>query len=89
MMEDITWLHIEPTTRCNAWCPFCPRNDHGVKLAEGLVLQDLPVECLEERIKQLEKEYPDTAVKFIKDDVELPFSMVSIGFNPTLVKILI
>ena len=52
MMEDITWLHIEPTTRCNAWCPFCPRNEHGFKLAEGLVLEDLPVECLEERIKQ-------------------------------------
>ena len=51
-MDDITWLHIEPTTRCNAWCPFCSRNVDGFKLAPGLNLEDLPVESLEKRIKE-------------------------------------
>tara|TARA_E500000178_G_scaffold343264_1_gene389743 strand:- start:414 stop:1115 length:702 start_codon:yes stop_codon:yes gene_type:complete len=35
----------------------------GVELAEGFS------KPLDNRIKQLEKEYPDTAVKFIKDDI--------------------
>jgi MoaA/NifB/PqqE/SkfB family radical SAM enzyme len=51
-MADIGWLHIEVTTRCNAWCPFCPRNVDGFKLTPGLNLEDLPVESLEKRIKQ-------------------------------------
>ena len=51
-MDDITWLHIEATTRCNAWCPFCPRNVDGFELAPGLDLEDLPVESLEKRIKE-------------------------------------
>ena len=39
--EKVTLLHVEPTTRCNASCPGCPRNNNGFGLAEGHVLQDL------------------------------------------------
>lgn len=34
------WLHIEPTTRCNAWCPSCPRNKNGYGLT-NFTLEDL------------------------------------------------
>ena len=39
--EKTTLLHVEPTTRCNASCPGCPRNNNGFGLADGFVLQDL------------------------------------------------
>ena len=38
---NYTWLHVESTTRCNAWCPSCPRNNRGFGLAEDLKLLDL------------------------------------------------
>jgi len=38
--RTIMWLHVEPTTRCNAWCPSCPRNKNGYGLAT-FVLEDL------------------------------------------------
>ena len=27
--KDITSVHLEPTEKCNAACPMCPRNIHG------------------------------------------------------------
>ena len=51
-MDNIQWLHAEVTTRCNAWCPFCPRNLDGYTILPGLDMEDLPVESLEQRIKQ-------------------------------------
>ena len=35
------WLHVEPTTRCNAHCPGCARNNEGYGVADGLVIEDL------------------------------------------------
>jgi MoaA/NifB/PqqE/SkfB family radical SAM enzyme len=43
-------LHIEPTTRCNAACPMCARNDSG-GLAPGLRMLDLDVELLRQRLR--------------------------------------
>ncbi len=40
MYDTIKWLHVEPTTRCNAWCPSCPRSNNGHGLSE-FVLEDL------------------------------------------------
>jgi hypothetical protein len=40
-LSDINWVHAEASSKCNAWCPACPRNDHGFGLAEGIVEQDL------------------------------------------------
>lgn len=43
----MTWLHIEPTTRCNAWCPSCPRNQNGYGLSD-FILEDLDTQRLAE-----------------------------------------
>ena len=48
MFNNIVWLHVESTTRCNAWCPFCPRNKRGYGLADDLVIQDLNIDRLGE-----------------------------------------
>lgn len=39
--QDIHWLHVEASSKCNAWCPACPRNSQGFGLAPGVVEQDL------------------------------------------------
>lgn len=39
--KDINWLHVESSSRCNAWCPACPRNLNGYGLNPALVEQDL------------------------------------------------
>src|SRR6056300_1257973 len=45
----IMWLHVEPTTRCNAWCPSCTRNKNGFGLT-NFVLEDLDTITLQETI---------------------------------------
>ena len=44
------WLHAEPTTRCNAWCPGCFRNNKGYGLSDFIV-EDLDPEILETTIR--------------------------------------
>jgi MoaA/NifB/PqqE/SkfB family radical SAM enzyme len=39
--QDIKWLHAEISTRCNAWCPGCQRNNNGYGLSDLFVEQDL------------------------------------------------
>ena len=46
--NSIKWVHIEPSTKCNAWCPACPRNKNGFGLADGLIEQDLSSARVEE-----------------------------------------
>jgi MoaA/NifB/PqqE/SkfB family radical SAM enzyme len=46
MIDKIKWLHVEPTTRCNAWCSSCPRNNNGFGLSDRLILADLKIERL-------------------------------------------
>jgi sulfatase maturation enzyme AslB (radical SAM superfamily) len=38
--QDIKWLQVENTTKCNAWCPACARSN-GFELKENLVIEDL------------------------------------------------
>lgn len=45
------WLHVEPTTRCNAWCPSCGRNKNGYGLTD-FVLEDLDPDVLAETIQE-------------------------------------
>lgn len=40
-VTDIKWLHVEVSSKCNAWCPACPRNNGGFGLAQGVIEQDL------------------------------------------------
>ena len=53
LLDKVKWLHVEPSTRCNAWCPGCPRNKQGFGLADGLVVEDLSIERLKSVIESL------------------------------------
>jgi len=46
---------VEPTTRCNAWCPSCVRNQNGFGLNPNLKIEDLEVKRLNSVIQQLPK----------------------------------
>jgi MoaA/NifB/PqqE/SkfB family radical SAM enzyme len=46
-------LHIELTSRCNASCMCCARNNYGFGVKSNLVLQDLQLERLVDVINQL------------------------------------
>lgn len=52
-IEDIKWAHVEASSKCNAWCPACSRNNHGYGLAEGVKEQDLSPDKFEEVISSL------------------------------------
>ena len=52
-LETVKWLHIEASTRCNAWCPSCPRNIDGYKLKDGLIEEDLSLQNLSNLVSQL------------------------------------
>lgn len=51
--SNIKWLHIEASSKCNAWCPACPRNQNGYGIAPGLVEQDLTTARLQQVLDQL------------------------------------
>lgn len=44
--EEVKWLHVEASSRCNAWCPLCPRNINGNTLHPGTTDKDLSIEIL-------------------------------------------
>lgn len=50
--DDITWLHVEPSSKCNAWCPACNRNNQGYGLAPFVIEQDLAPDKFEEIVSQ-------------------------------------
>lgn len=52
-LPTVKWLHIELTTRCNAWCSSCNRNIDGYKLVDGLVEKDLSLIKLKKIISDL------------------------------------
>ena len=39
--QDIKWLQVEATTKCNDWCPGCARNNNGYGIAPGFVLEEI------------------------------------------------
>lgn len=41
---NIRSVHLEISTRCNAACPECPRNFHGVDIIENYPLTDMSLE---------------------------------------------
>jgi hypothetical protein len=49
--NDIKWLQVENTTKCNAWCPACARNNNGFGLSNIFTLQDLDPVIFENTIK--------------------------------------
>ena len=50
--EKVTLLHVEPTTRCNASCPGCPRNNNGFGVREDLIIGDIDPDIVIETAKQ-------------------------------------
>ena len=51
-LQDIKWLHVELSSRCNAWCSGCGRNNEGYGLAD-IKVTDLPVDKLSDTIAKL------------------------------------
>jgi hypothetical protein len=49
--QDIKWIQVENTTRCNAWCPACARNINGFGLKSNLVIEDLDDEIFEKNLQ--------------------------------------
>ena len=54
---DIQWIHVEASSKCNAWCPACSRNQNGFGIIDGLIEEDLSTERFLEVIKQLPNLY--------------------------------
>jgi organic radical activating enzyme len=52
-VEGIKWAHVEASSRCNAWCPACPRNNSGFGLAAGVIEQDLLPARFEEIVSSI------------------------------------
>lgn len=46
-------MHVEASTFCNAWCPACPRNQHGYGISPHVVEQNLSVENFIKILEQL------------------------------------
>ena len=46
-------MHVELSSRCNAWCPACPRSNAGFGLKSHVVEQDLAIERFEEVLRCL------------------------------------
>lgn len=40
-IEDISHIHLEISSRCNASCPLCPRNFYGYPFNDGYIERDL------------------------------------------------
>ncbi len=53
--EQVRWLQVENTTRCNAWCPACARNKNGFGLSDTFELHDLEID----RFKQVLELFPN------------------------------
>ena len=50
LAKDIKWFHVEASSKCNAWCPACSRNNKGFGLVDGFVEQDLTPALFEEAL---------------------------------------
>lgn len=45
-LDNVVSIHVEPTTKCNASCPGCPRNNWGYGLKNDFKLIDINVDFL-------------------------------------------
>mgnify|MGYP003333026069 FL=1 len=43
-LSTVKWLQVEASSKCNAWCPGCSRNNNGYGLANELIVEDLKTE---------------------------------------------
>ena len=52
---EITHLHVEASTHCNARCPGCPRNAYGVNLPDFIPLQHLTLDNFQKILQRYPK----------------------------------
>jgi sulfatase maturation enzyme AslB (radical SAM superfamily) len=52
-LDSVKWLQVEATSKCNAWCPGCTRNNNGFGLVDNLVLEDLETNKFSSLLAQL------------------------------------
>jgi hypothetical protein len=57
LAEDVRWLHVEASSKCNAWCPSCPRNISGHGLHPNTIEQDLDLLLLKKTVESLPNLY--------------------------------
>lgn len=50
---DVKWLHVELSSKCNAWCAGCSRNNNGYGLSDLVNEQDLKIDRLAYLLEQL------------------------------------
>jgi sulfatase maturation enzyme AslB (radical SAM superfamily) len=50
--SDVKWIHVEASSRCNASCPGCSRNNNGYGTKTALVEKDLDIDLYTNFIKQ-------------------------------------
>lgn len=55
ILSDTTWLQVENTTKCNAWCPGCGRNQNGFGLNPNIQIEDLDSVRFQEVLAKLPK----------------------------------
>ncbi len=55
MVAEVTiqLLHVEASSRCNAWCPACSRNKNGYELTDDLIEQDLDINRFQQVLSEL------------------------------------
>lgn len=52
-LDQVKRLQVESTTKCNAWCPGCARNDNGYQLNKSLKLVNLSTEQFKQALNLL------------------------------------
>jgi len=51
--NDVKFIQIEASSKCNAWCPMCGRNKNGFGLRDGLIEEDILTEKVQQVVDQL------------------------------------
>lgn len=53
-LSDVKWLYVEPSSRCNAWCSGCRRNNSGYGLNKSdFEVRDLDIGTFEKTLSSL------------------------------------
>jgi len=52
-VNDVKFIQIEASSKCNAWCPMCARNQNGFGLRDGLIEEDILTEKVQQVVDQL------------------------------------
>jgi MoaA/NifB/PqqE/SkfB family radical SAM enzyme len=51
--NDVKWIQIETSSKCNASCPMCARNNNGIGIVDWLVEEDISTDRVQTVVDQL------------------------------------